>query len=138
MQQSLSKWSTNKIGSITRQTSGLRKRLHTLMNKPVSTANDMEIRKVSAELDEMLLREEILWRQRSRATYLREGDRNTDWFHRQATWRRKQNTIMKLKNGQGQWIEEKEELHKMSTDFFKELFTEDKNIVPQELLGLFS
>ena len=112
MQQSLSKWSATRIGSITRQTGSLRKRLKWLMHKPPCEANDREIRKVSAELDEMLLREEILWRQRSRATYIREGYRNTEWFHRQATWRRKQNTIMKLKNGQGQWVEEREDLQK--------------------------
>lgn len=52
-------------------------------------------------------------RQRSRATYLREGDRNTEWFHQQATWRKKHNTICKLKNEEGKWIEKREDLHKM-------------------------
>lgn len=77
-----------------------------------------------------MLREDILWRQRSRATYIREGDKNTDLFHRQATWRKKQNTITKLMKENGQWVEQKEELHKMPTDFFRELYTEDRNVTP--------
>uniref|UniRef100_A0A8R7V269 Reverse transcriptase domain-containing protein n=1 Tax=Triticum urartu TaxID=4572 RepID=A0A8R7V269_TRIUA len=138
MQQRLGKWSSEKIGSITQQTSKLRNQLRTLMHRPACAANDTEIRKVTKELDELLLREEILWRQRSRATYLREGDRNTEWFHRQATWRRKQNSITKLMNEKGEWIEQKRDLHKMATIFFKVLYAEDKNVKPQEILGLFS
>lgn len=44
MLQCLSKWSSEKIGSITRQKREVRKRLQTLMNKPVSVENDKEIR----------------------------------------------------------------------------------------------
>lgn len=138
MHQCLSRWSSYKIGSITRQTNKLRQRLEVLMNKTPNLQTDKEIKKVAEELDELLLREEIMWRQRSRSTYLREGDRNIDWFHRQATWRRKTNTISKLRNNKGQWIEEKGELNRMATNFFKELFTEDKIINPSELLGLFA
>lgn len=138
MQQNLSKWSSVKIGSVTRKVSKLRKRMHDLMNKTTSLANDREIKKVGDELDELLLREEILWRQRPRATYLREGERNAEWFHRQATWRKKHNTITRLMNENGQWVEQKEILHNMSTNFFKGLYTEDKNINPQGLLGLFN
>lgn len=101
LQDRLIKWSSLKIGSITRKTNKLRQRLQALMNRPPNQENDREIGLVTKELDELLLREEILWLQRSRATYLREGDRNTDWFHRQATWRKKQNTIVKLMTEDG-------------------------------------
>lgn len=56
--------------------------MRSLMYKLACAANDRVIRKVTEELDELLLREEILWSQRSRATYLHEGDRNMDWFKR--------------------------------------------------------
>lgn len=106
------------------------------MNKSQSATNDREIKRVADELVELLLREAIMWRERSKATYLREGDMNMEWFHERATCRRKQNTIMEVQNGVGQWVEK--DLESMKTNYFKELFTEDKNVNPHELLDMFT
>lgn len=59
---------------------------------------EQTIKQTEKELDEMLLREEVMWRQHSRATWVREGDKNTDFFHHKATWRRKKNRIIGCKN----------------------------------------
>lgn len=40
-----------------------------------------EIRKLRAEINESLLREEIMWNQRSRALWTKWGDQNTRFFH---------------------------------------------------------
>jgi hypothetical protein len=55
------------------------------------------------ELDEILYKEEMMWLQRSRITWLREGDRNTKYFHRKAMWRAKKNKIRSLKKEDGSW-----------------------------------
>jgi hypothetical protein len=44
-------------------------------------------KKILAEMDELLYREELLWMQRLRIAWLRVGDRNTHFFHRKVTWR---------------------------------------------------
>uniref|UniRef100_A0A2N9HT72 Reverse transcriptase zinc-binding domain-containing protein n=1 Tax=Fagus sylvatica TaxID=28930 RepID=A0A2N9HT72_FAGSY len=48
------------------------------------------------ELDKVILMEEISWRQKSRALWLKEGDKNSRFFHRVANSHRNANTIGKL------------------------------------------
>jgi hypothetical protein len=66
-----------------------REELKVLHEKTNSEENTKRIKKVSGELDELLFREEIMWKQRSRATWIKEGDQNTRYFHKKATWRQK-------------------------------------------------
>ena len=40
-----------------------------------------EIRSLKVETNESLLREEIMWNQRSKALWIKWGDRNTKFFH---------------------------------------------------------
>ena len=51
---------------------------------------------LSMELEKILLGEEISWRQKSRALWLKEGDKNTKFFHRVANSNRRVNSIESL------------------------------------------
>jgi hypothetical protein len=72
-------------------------------------------------MDELLYREEMMWLQRSRIAWLKEGDRNTSYFHRQAIWRARKNRIKKLRDINGNWHESRSELEQMAFNFFQEL-----------------
>ncbi|XP_070016488.1 uncharacterized protein LOC142182619 [Nicotiana tabacum] len=48
------------------------------------------------EIEEQLKNEEIVWRQKSRALWLKEGDRNTKFFHRTANAHKRNNNIDQL------------------------------------------
>lgn len=53
--------------------------------------------------------EEIMWRQRSRCMWLKEGDKNKRLFHGLASLRRRANKIYSIVDGH-RWLEKKEEI----------------------------
>ena len=84
----------------------------------------------------MLLREEIMWRQCSRATYIREGDRNTKWIQGKATWRKKKNEITKLLDNAGVWKEDRKDIQEMMRQNYQNLYEEEAEVNPTEVLEL--
>ncbi len=76
-----------------------------------------------AELENTLLIEEISWRQKSRSLWLKEGDKNTKFFHRIANSHRRKNSIGQL-NVDGETITDTTEINTKIVDFYSNLFTE--------------
>ena len=77
-----------------------------------------------------------MWLQRSRIAWLKEGDRNTSYFHKQAVWRARKNKIKKLKDPDGDWCEDPKQMQRMASDLFSNLYTADPNVQPAELIDL--
>jgi hypothetical protein len=125
----LQTWSKKTVGSVSRRIEKLRKGLeHINLNLPWSV-QDMK-RRTEKELDSLLEQEEVYWRQRSRINWLKEGDRNTKFFHKKATWRAKKNKIERLMRQDGSMTENKEEMEDMATKFFTDLYTADEHVQP--------
>lgn len=135
MQTSLRKWSSKSFGSVLKRFKEIREEIARLLSGVVNSETENKVRKLSAELDEILYREEIMWKQRSRVTWLKEGYKNTNFFHRQATWRQKKNTISKLKDESGVWVDDMDGMKNMATDFFLSLYSEDLTVRPDLLLN---
>lgn len=68
-------------------------------------------------------KEELYWEKRTRANWLKNTDRNTSFFHRYATYRRKRNPVNKLMNDGGEWVKGDQELMVLATSFFRNLFS---------------
>lgn len=59
------------------------------------------IKALREELAVLYAKEEKMWKQRSRNQWLQHGDRNTRFFHCQATQRRRRNYIRQLRDNDG-------------------------------------
>jgi hypothetical protein len=67
----MKEWSVENFGHVNSQIKSKRKILEKLWKKPRNNAREEKIRMVSSELDELLHREKIMWRQRSRVSWLK-------------------------------------------------------------------
>nr|DAD45062.1 TPA_asm: hypothetical protein HUJ06_003292 [Nelumbo nucifera] len=82
------------------------------------------------ELNHLLEAEELYWKQRSRVTWLREGDRNTSFFHiSTSNWRRR-NSIQWLQSSTGSWTTDKEEIVATVREFYEHLYKSSHPTLP--------
>jgi hypothetical protein len=126
-------WSKKKFGNVMKEVQKAREQLELLV---LSNADQKAIRKASDHMQELLYREEMLWLQRSRVTWLKEGDRNTKLFHQKAVWRARRNKIKRLKDSDGIWKDQPPDMENMALSYFQELFTKDPSLNSEELIGL--
>ena len=68
-------------------------RLDQLENMPMDHYSSNEVNNLRREINVLTEKEEIFWRQRSRVSWLAEGDRNTKYYHACASQRRRTNQI---------------------------------------------
>ena len=91
--------------------------------RPLSDAEMVQRDQERAELERIILMDEICWRQKSRALWLRERDRNTKYFHRIANSHRRKNSIGSI-IVDGATIIDLAEINVKIVNFYITLFTE--------------
>ena len=70
-----------------------------------------------------MVKEDILWQQRSRVEWLKSGDFNTSYFHSRATQRNRRNFISKLVLDDGSPVERDYKNGEAMVDYFRNIFT---------------
>ena len=118
LMKSLHGWSKEHIGYLPKKLETARKRLNLLFKRNDHTAV-MERKKILAEMDELLIKEEIMWKQRSCLDKMKWGDRNTKFFQRKATWRAKNNNISALKRIDGSLSHDVDEIKGITNSFLR-------------------
>jgi len=124
----LIKWNREVFGNLFYRKKQLWSRIEGIQQKLAHEQNRFLITlesRLRKELDEVLDQIEILWFQKARTEAIRDGDRNTRYYHLSTIIRRWMNIIETLQNQYGEWYSEDESIKSMVRDFFKALYTDE-------------
>jgi hypothetical protein len=94
---------------------------------PINIQVEKELKE---ELYEMLEQEELKWRQRAKENWLRDGDRNTKYFHACASQRQRRNRVECIVDRLGQTCDTTAEVERAFVDYYQDLFTPS---MPQDI-----
>eukprot|EP00253_Pinus_taeda_P024197 PITA_24197 len=124
----IKKWNKEEFGNIMEDKQKLEKEMESLQQKMIMEGRKEEsISKEGAilgKLEERRKQEEILWRQKSRIKWLREGERNTKFFHQAMIKHRQRNMILSIKDKNGNRVVEQAEIEQFLMDHHKEILRE--------------
>jgi hypothetical protein len=91
--------------------------------RPLSVEEYLKREESSRNLEQHVFLEEVSWRQKSRALWLKEGDSNTKFFHRLANSHRRHNMIEALVVD-GQLTEDRTVIKDHIVEFYAKLYSE--------------
>lgn len=86
-------------------------------------------KEVKVEYDKLAMELEILshdqamyWKQRGKATWIKDGDKNISFFHVKTSIRQSVNKITGLRNGVRTWVTEKAQMESVVHKYFMGIF----------------
>ncbi|TYH01219.1 hypothetical protein ES288_A09G040200v1 [Gossypium darwinii] len=123
----LGRWQYKKLKQLRNQIGSLQADINRLIDGQGSDNEGKKLKAVWLKLGNLLDTEEKFWAQRSRVMWLKEGDRNTRFFHVRATNRRKKNNIARLKDTNDSWRDNNVDICKAIREYFQLLFKSNLN-----------
>ena len=114
-------WGISKADQNNEEIKKLQKQLEILTETETTEGTKAKYFEVGKRLDDLLLKQEIYWAQRSRIPWLKYGDKNTKYFHSKASQKRR-NHINGIQNGEGLWVEDMEDIVNVAAGYFDNLF----------------
>ncbi|XP_050374562.1 uncharacterized protein LOC126792117 [Argentina anserina] len=85
--------------------------------------NSLKQCEVNAKLNDLWIKDEKFWHQRSRVKWLTTGDSNSRFFHLTTLQCRQRNRILRIQNFDGAWLTGETMIRKEFEDHFQKLFT---------------
>ena len=119
----LTRWNIREFGHIGKKLAKAQDLLQALEERAVGLSNTLKVCQQRAEVNRLLNLGERMWKQRSCNPWLKEGDKNTRFFHAKASSRKQRNTIMGVMDKTNIWQENEDKISKVIIDYYQELFT---------------
>ena len=137
------KWNKNHFNDIFKEKLEVESKLKGLNEEVIRKGMNNESYLLEKELlrkkEELLSKEEIFWRKKSRERQLEEGDQNTKYFHNSTLYNRTKNTINRIGNQDGTITDNPSEIAETFFNHFQQLLNnlEGSNKVEQaKMLGV--
>lgn len=121
-------WNKEEFRNIFEDKKMIENQLRTLQEEVISHGYSGDLlereKDLTSQLHQREKQEEIFWRQKSRTKWLKEGDRNTKFFHRSTIQRRSFNKISTLKKPDGESTTFRAEMESLLVDYFSDILAE--------------
>jgi hypothetical protein len=131
-------WNSQHFGNIQKKIASSLRQLDFLQQSSPSTLACEQEGLLQKSLDDLLIQEESLWKNKSREVWFTCKDLNTKFFHTSTIIKRRRNAIDFLKLPSGIWSSERQTIGNCFTTHFKELFSTCDLIIDEDLLSLFN
>ncbi|KAG8493180.1 hypothetical protein CXB51_010593 [Gossypium anomalum] len=126
-------WQYQKYKRMRKQIGTLQMKINSIIDEQYNMYDGNRLKAMRLKLGKLLDKEEKYWAQRSRINWLKEGDRNTRFFHvRAMNWRKK--SIERLKGMQGNWKDTTKDISEAAREYFQNLF--ESSLHNNEVLNL--
>lgn len=102
------------------------------------TGDSSRMKFLENEVNLLLDKEVIMWRQRSKILWLFDGDKNIRFFHNKASQQRQRDYITKLYNADGRWCSRQAQINDIIVNFYESLFTTEEPNKFEEVIDTIS
>jgi len=133
-------WKRNKRRKDKEELNEIRRELASLYESTDHNSLSLDLKNMIRKLEKrknlILSKEEATWRLKSRPIWLKEGDRNTRFFHKFASARREKNSIWSIKDEKGNVLLSQHEIAREAVRYFQNQYRRREVIFQDALWGI--
>jgi hypothetical protein len=133
----LRRWNSLYFGNIQNRIKSTLISIDKVQCGPASLNSSVLESQLKLELEDLLVKEEIYWRNKSRETWLTCNDLNTKYFHTSTLIKRRSNAVDFLKSDSGVWLSDRPAIGGQFVTHFSNLFSTSNPTIDEDLLNLF-
>ena len=132
---SLLNWCKTQVCVTPRLITTKKARLEQLENLPMDEYRSNEVNDLRREVNVLIEKEEIFWRQMSHVSWLSKGDRNTKFYHACASQRNRANQINGLRDENDVMQSDQLVISNIVVEYFHQLFNSSRPDCVQEVVS---